>query len=84
MDTTESQQTVDCHHPTVYKLVASVRGEQESTEQRIERYLTGDRQSEATKAKYITVNRRLYALLATYDNTLRLDYLRSIGHNLDF
>ena len=54
------QQTVDCHHPTVYNLVASMR-EQESTEQRIQRYLAGDRQPKATKAKYIAVNRRLCA-----------------------
>ena len=61
-----------------------MRGEQESTEQRIQRYLAGDRQFEATKAEYFAINRRLSGLLATYDNTPRLDYLRSIGHNLDF
>ena len=59
-------------------------GEQESTEQRMQRYLTGDRQPEATKAKYIAINYRLCAFLATYDNITRLDYLRSIGHNFDF
>ena len=45
-----------------------MRGEQKSTEQRIQRYLAGDRQPEATKAKYNDANRRLCVLLATYDN----------------
>jgi hypothetical protein len=36
------QQTLECHHPSVYKLVKQIRKEQDFTEQRIERFRQGE------------------------------------------
>jgi hypothetical protein len=76
------QQTVDCHYPSVYKLVDDFRKEQDPVEIMIERYRAGFRQPEASKSKYVRLNRRLLALVPTYVNVPVLDYLRGIAHNV--
>src|SRR5688572_2718543 len=47
------QQTVDCHHPSVYKLVEHFRKEQDHCELKVKRYRSGFRQPESSKAKYV-------------------------------
>jgi len=76
------QQTLDCHHPSVYKLVDQFRKEQDSVEIAMARFNSGFRQPEASKAKYVQLNRRLQAVCETYGATAILDYLRAIAHNL--
>lgn len=77
------QQTVDCHHPSVYKLVEHFRQEQSHYELKIERFHAGIRQLEASKSKYVRLNRRLQALVPTYGTVPVGDYLRAIAHNMN-
>jgi len=76
------QQTADCHHPSVYKLVDQFRKEQDHVEQMVERFRSGYRQPEASKSKYMKLNRRLMALTPTYGTIPLIDYLRGIANNL--
>ena len=76
------QQTVDCHHPSVYKLVDHFRKEQDHVEIMIERIRAGFRQPEASKSKYVRLNRRLLALCPTYGNVPLIEYLCRIAHNV--
>ena len=76
------QQTVDCHHPSVYKLVEHFRREQDHCELKIERFRAGIRHPEASKSKYVRLNRRLQALVPTYGTIPLEDYLRGIAHNI--
>lgn len=76
------QQTVDCQHPSVYKLVDHFRKEQDHVELLIQRYQSGVRNPEASKSKYIQLNRRLQALLPTYGTVPLMDYLRSVANNV--
>ena len=76
------QQTVDCQHPSVYKLIEHFRQEQDHFELKIERFLSGFRQPEASKSKYVRLNRRLQALVPTYGTVPLGDYLRGIAHNI--
>ena len=77
------QQTVDGDHPSVYKLVKHFIQEQDHYELKMERYRAGFRHPEASKSKYIRLNRRLQALVATYGTVPSDDYLRGIAHNID-
>jgi len=47
------QQTVDCNHPSVFKLINHFRLEQDHVEIEIERHLSGVNQPEASKKKYV-------------------------------
>lgn len=76
------QQTVDCHHPTVYKIVDHFRKEQDHVEIMVERYRGGYRQPEASKSKYVRLNRRLQAVAPTFGTIPLVDYLRGIAHNV--
>ncbi|GBM47595.1 hypothetical protein AVEN_77035-1 [Araneus ventricosus] len=46
------QQTVDCHHPSVYKLIDHFRKEQDIAKIRITRLAAGIRKLDAIKTKY--------------------------------
>lgn len=76
------QQTVDCHHPSIYNLIAHFRKEQDHVEIKVERYAAGFRHPVASKSKYIRLNQRLRDLIPTYGNLPLLDYLRGIAHNV--
>lgn len=77
------QKTVDCHHPSIFKLIDHFRQEQNTIELFIQRYNSGVRAPEASKKKYAELNRRLKTLVANYINMNILDYLRGIAHNLE-
>jgi hypothetical protein len=76
------QQTIDCHHPSIYRLIDQFRKEQDRVEIDLERFQAGIRQPEASKAKYVQLNRRLQTLIPTYNTINILDYLRGIAYNL--
>lgn len=76
------QKTVDCHHPSVYKLVDHFRKEQDHVEILVERFRAGFRQPETSKTKYMRLNRRLQALVPSYGNIPLLEYLKGIAHNI--
>ncbi|KAL3854324.1 hypothetical protein ACJMK2_013598 [Sinanodonta woodiana] len=77
------QQTADCHHPSIFKLINHFRLEQDHVEIKMERHLSGVIQPQASKNKYVQLNRRLQALLPTYDNANVIVYLRGIANNLE-
>jgi len=76
------QQTADCQHPSVYKLLEHFRKEQDHVEIKIERHRAGFRNPEASKSKYVQLNRRLLALLPSYGNVPLLDFLRGVANNV--
>ena len=76
------QQTGDCHHPSVFKLVQHFIAEQDHFELKIERYRSGFRHPEASKCKYVRLNRRLQALVPTYGTIPLDDFLRGVAHNV--
>lgn len=76
------QQTIDCHHPSIYKLIDHFRKEQDYVEIKMERFKVGIRQPEASKAKYVLLNQRLQALVPTYKKMDSQNYLRGIAHNI--
>jgi hypothetical protein len=78
------QQTVDCQHPTVLKLVEHFRGEQDLMEQRVERFLRGDVSQPSSKNKYVRLTRRLLTLVEAYGTRPRNEFLRGVSHNIDF
>jgi len=45
------QQTIDCHHPTIFKLLDQFRKEQDHVEIQLERFNAGIQQPEASKNK---------------------------------
>ena len=73
---------MDCHHPTVYKLISHFRIEQENIGQCVARFLAGEVKEDANKAKYVQLSRRLNALMPTYGNRPLLDFLRAVSQNL--
>lgn len=77
------QQTVDCHHPSVYKLVEHFRKEQDHTELLVTRHQAGAVVRAAPKSKYVTVTKRLQSIVPTYGTVQVLDYLRSVAHNVN-
>ena len=76
------QSLVDCHHPTVYKLISHFQIEQENIEQCVARFLAGELNEDASKAKYVLLSRRLNALMPTYRNRLLLNFLQAVSQNL--
>ena len=77
------QQTVDCHHPSVYKLVEHFKQEQDHVELLVARYQSGAVVTDAPKAKYVRVTKRLQTIVPTYGTIPKLDYLRAIAHNVE-
>ncbi|CAK1591269.1 unnamed protein product [Parnassius mnemosyne] len=76
------QHTVDCHHPCIFKLIDHFRKEQDRVEIELERFRDGFRNPEASKKKYVQLNRRLETLMGNYNNDDLLPYLRGISNNL--
>lgn len=77
------QQTVDCHHPSVYKLVEHLRKEQDHTEILIARFLAGHVKLVSAKSTYAKLNRRIKTLVTKYDEANNYyDYLHGIAYNV--
>ncbi|KAB0796844.1 hypothetical protein PPYR_10905 [Photinus pyralis] len=77
------QQTLNCHHPSVYKLIDQFKKEQDHVEILHTRITAGIQHPESSKRKYVQLNRRLEVLTDNYDNTAVMDYLRGISHNME-
>ena len=75
------QSSVDCYHPTVYKLISHFLIEQENIELCVARFLAGELNEDASKAKYVQLSTRLNALMPTYENRPLLDFLRAVSQN---
>ena len=76
------QQTIDCYHPSVFKLIEQFRKEQDHVEIQLEKYNSGDRQQEASNCKYVQLNKRLKNIVKTYADRPLIDYQRGIAHNM--
>ena len=78
------QQTIDCHYPSVYKLIDQFRKEQDRVEIDIQRFYAGIRNAKASKLNNIQLNQRLKILVQNYNsNNSVIDYLRGISNNLE-
>ena len=62
------QLSVNCHYPTVYKLIHHFRAEQENSKQCIQRFLVGKINQDKSEAKCVQLNKKLQALKPTYGN----------------
>jgi len=60
------QQTIKCHHPSVYKLIDQFRKEQERVEIDI-RFHARIRNAKASKLNNIQLNKRLKILVQSYN-----------------
>ncbi|XP_059147899.1 uncharacterized protein LOC131935505 [Physella acuta] len=76
------QQCVDCHHPSIYKIVEHFRKEQDHVEIQLQRIRDGVQWPTSSKSKYVQLNRRLESILPMYGMIANMDYLRRIAHNL--
>ena len=76
------QNTLDCHHPSIYKLLQYLHNEQQHNRILVQRYRDGHRRPESSKNKYIKLTRRLRTVVGQYGTIANLDYLRAIAHNL--
>jgi hypothetical protein len=76
------QQCVDCHHPSIHKIIDHFRKEQDHVEIQLQRFRDGIEHPAASKTKYVQLNHRLEAILPMYGNIPNVDYLRRIAHNL--
>lgn len=76
------QQCVDCHHPSVYKIVKHFQNEQDHVEIQMQRFRDGIHNTVGSRPRYIQLNRRLNAILPMYGIIPNMDYLRRIAHNL--
>jgi len=78
------QQSIDCLHSSVYKLIDTFRKEQHRVEIDIQRFHAGIRNAKASKLKYIQLNQRLKILVQNYNsNNSVINYLRGISNNFE-
>src|SRR5277367_4149425 len=76
------QNSIDCDHPSVYKLIENFKKEQDHVEILLERYDQGHRNAASPKSSYAKVTRRLLNLLPTYGTGPITEYLKAVSHNL--
>ena len=76
------QQTINCHHPSVCKLIEYLRREQDWTEQRLDRNRLGEEQPVASKTKYVQLNQRLLAIVNRHETITRMEFLSAIAQQL--
>ena len=74
---------VNCHHPTLWKLIENIRNEQQSTEENLERMHAGQ-DGPTRKERYRKVDQRLRSAVTTFEQCPPLEFLRGIAHNLAF
>lgn len=60
------QQTVDCHHPSIFKLIKQFRKEQDHAKIQLEKFNSGECQPEASKCKYRQLSQSLKNIVETY------------------
>lgn len=77
------QQTVDCHNPSIFKIIEHFRKEQNQMEIQLHRYEAGFRRPEASKNKYVQINNRIRILTQNYNRNEIINYLRGVSYNLE-
>lgn len=77
------QQTIDCHHPSIYKIIQHFKTEQHQVQIKLDRYNSGFRQPEASKSKYVLINRRIKTLVQNYNRMDHINYLQGLSHNFE-
>ena len=77
-------QQVSFYHPTIWKFLGGLKGEQDLNETNLEKINSGQ-EFRKTSKKYEASATRLKNLVTCFDNTTNiLDDLRGIAHNLRF
>lgn len=76
------QKNLDCHHPSVEKLIYHFKKEQSHVENLVLRYRTGIRTVESPSNKYVQKTRRLSNVTRDYSLGNILQYLKLISYNI--
>lgn len=76
------QKNIDCHHPSVEKLISHFQKEQSNVENLVLRYRSGIRTTESPLNKYVQKNRRLKTTTSDYSLGNIMQYLKSISFNI--
>lgn len=76
------QQTLSAVHPSVYRLWEQLIREQDYTEIKIQRYRSGYRKPKG-KNKYVRLNERLQALMPSYNDNNKLEFLKAVAYNIE-
>ena len=74
---------IGASHPTIWKFLKILKGEQARNETILEQYTTGV-EPPRKKKKYKDTALRIQTIVNDFENRLLLDYLRGIAHNLSF
>ena len=77
------QQTVDAHHPSIYKFFEKVRLEQNHHEIQIARLNAGAPPGKR-RPEYDELDERLRRIVGAYDPNNRVEFMKNIAKNLDF
>lgn len=72
-----------CHHPSLWKFINVLRLEQNRNEVTLEQHLAGQ-PAAPKKKKYRDCDVRIATIVARYEDTGSIDYLRAVAHNFNF
>lgn len=76
------QKSVDCHSPSIFKLINKLQVEQQHVMNNVTRYRAGFRVKECQHSKYALRARRLRTLATEYSFAQVEDYLEAVALNL--
>jgi hypothetical protein len=76
------QKTVDCHRPSLVKLLDKFQLEQNQSENFMLRYRAGFLSNESSKSKYFQLKKRLQTIARGYTLRCIKDYLANIALNV--
>lgn len=76
------QRTLDCHHPSIFKLIDRLKKEQQHMMHTVTRYRAGFRASTDSHSRYALRTRRLLILTGDYSFRNVLQYLEAVALNL--
>ena len=75
--------TIDCHHPTIWKFLDGIFVEQAMIEQCVERENAGH-EAPKKRRKYEDRDKRLRAILRSFETRTKDEFLRGVAANLAF
>ena len=74
---------VNCHHPSIWKIITNIADEEQHVQQRREQLVAGHA-APGRKKRYVDRDAKILRIVQSYDNREPLEFLRGIAHNLSF
>jgi hypothetical protein len=71
-------------HPSIWKLIETIKEEQSLTEMKMAQIIAGGNPSEPRRKKYRELEDRLLNVVSNYGNDPISDYLTGIAQNISF